>query len=229
MNRPSDIPLLSKISALLTLAGLWLMSGTAAATDASCDPEKVLPDNLFPSVKLETTMGDIVLELDRRRAPITAANFICYVQSGHYDNTVFHRVIADFMIQGGGYTPAFEEKPFRDPIVNESGNGLSNRHYSISMARYNEPHTATAQFFINVSDNKNLDPSTRRWGYAVFGMVTSGQSVVDAIGVVPTDFNADLGAPDVPVTQVLLRKVSIISAEEAAAASAAQLAPASEG
>ena len=140
-------------------------------------------------VVLKTNHGDIKLELDAENAPATVANFLQYVRDGHYDNTVFHRVIDGFMIQGGGMEPGMKQKPVRAPIANEAANGLKNRNYTVAMARTSEPHSATAQFFINVSDNDFLDyksPSANGWGYCVFGKVVGGRDVVDKIRVVPT-------------------------------------------
>ena len=140
-------------------------------------------------VILHTNHGDIGIELDAVRAPKTVANFLAYVRAGHFDNTVFHRVIDGFMIQGGGFTPDLRQKPTQPPIENEAANGLKNARYSVAMARTNDPHSATAQFFINVADNDFLDHRSRDakgWGYCVFGKVVSGTDVVDRIKAVPT-------------------------------------------
>ena len=140
-------------------------------------------------VKLHTNHGVISLELDAERAPETVANFLEYVKDGHFDNTVFHRVIDGFMIQGGGFTPDFRPKPTGAPIENEAGNGLKNQRYTVAMARTNDPHSATAQFFINVADNDFLNHRSRDangWGYCVFGRVVAGTDVVDRIKDVPT-------------------------------------------
>lgn len=170
-------------------------------------------DTLYPKVELQTSMGNIVVELDRQRAPITVDNFLTYVVKGHYDNTLFHRVIADFVVQGGGLDPKFNEKPTDKPIVNEAGNGLSNALGTIAMARENDPHSATAQFYFNVADNKRLDPSKRRWGYAVFGEVTQGMEVLEAMAQQPTAINSKLGWPDVPVTPIILTKATLLPRE----------------
>ena len=141
------------------------------------------------SVVLHTNHGDITLELDAENAPASIANFLQYVRDGHYDNTVFHRVIAGFMIQGGGMEPGMKQKPTRAPVANEATNGVKNKKYTVAMARTSEPHSATAQFFINVADNDFLDyksPSTNGWGYCVFGKVVAGKDVVDKIRAVPT-------------------------------------------
>ena len=161
-----------------------------------------------PYVKFETTEGDIVVELDGRRAPITVANFLKLVDNGYFDGTIFHRVIPNFMIQGGGYTPGLKLKEADDEfIVNESGNGLSNARGTIAMARRNEPHSANAQFFINVNFNKSLDPQPDRWGYAVFGNVIEGMEVADRISELPTGPQGSFSR-DVPVIPVVIKKAS---------------------
>lgn len=193
---------------LLTVL-LTLVISVRSVVAADCFPEEVLPDNLFPAVELVTSKGTIVVELNRNRAPATVNNFLRYVLDGHYDQTIFHRVIADFVIQGGGYTPDLEERPVRGPVLNESGNGLVNRSGTIAMARYHDPHTATSQFFINLADNASLDPNSRNWGYTVFGDVISGFEVVEAIGGTETGYSEGLDAPDVPVEPVLLIEARI--------------------
>ena len=158
-------------------------------------------------VLMQTSAGDITIALDEEKAPQTVANFLAYVDAGFYDGTVFHRVIPGFMIQGGGLTADLEKKPTRDPIENEARNGLKNARGSIAMARTGDPHSATAQFFINHRDNDNLDyPSFDGWGYAVFGEVTAGMDVVDAIAQVPTGARA--GRRDVPLETVTIESVS---------------------
>jgi cyclophilin family peptidyl-prolyl cis-trans isomerase/Skp family chaperone for outer membrane proteins len=161
-----------------------------------------------PQVAFETSMGSIVIELDREKAPLTVANFLRYVEARHYDGTIFHRVIADFVIQGGGYTEKFDEKPTRDPVRNEARNGLKNLRGTLSMARTNDIHSATSQFFINTRDNAALDhQDAGNFGYAVFGKVIKGMDVVDAIRVVKTGkLNTPDGVmSDVPVTPVVLK------------------------
>ena len=143
-------------------------------------------------VVLKTSHGEIRLALDAENAPASVANFLQYVRDGHYDNTLFHRVIDGFMIQGGGMEPGMKQKSTRAPVANEAGNGLKNKIYTVSMARTSEPHSATAQFFINVGDNDFLDykaPSSNGWGYCVFGKVVEGHEVVDKIKAVPTGNN----------------------------------------
>ena len=162
-------------------------------------------------VKLSTNHGDIVLQLDAEKAPLTTENFVQYVKDGHYNGTVFHRVIKGFMIQGGGFEPGMSQKKTRASIQNEADNGLPNKKYSIAMARTMEPHSASAQFFINGTDNGFLNHSGKNvqgWGYAVFGEVTEGQEVVDAIEKVATGSKA--GHQDVPKDDVVIEKAEII-------------------
>lgn len=160
-------------------------------------------------IRLSTSAGDIVLELDRAKAPRTVDNFVDYVRSGHFEGTVFHRVIPNFMIQGGGFTADMAQKPTRDPIPLEARNGLSNTRGTIAMARTSNPNSATAQFFINVQDNDFLDAEKSRdgFGYAVFGRVTAGMDVVDRIRATPTGNRGT--HRDVPLTPVLIRKATL--------------------
>ncbi|OLF53094.1 peptidylprolyl isomerase [Pseudomonas chlororaphis] len=163
-------------------------------------------------VKLTTNFGEIVLELNTEKAPGTVANFVEYVKAGHYENTVFHRVIGNFMIQGGGFEPGMKEKKDKRPsIQNEADNGLSNDKYTVAMARTMEPHSASAQFFINVADNSFLNHSGKTvqgWGYAVFGKVVEGTDVVDKIKAVATTMKA--GHQDVPADDVIIEKAEIV-------------------
>ena len=159
-------------------------------------------------ITFKTNHGDIVVELDTEKAPKTCENFVQYVKDGHFDGTIFHRVINGFMIQGGGFMPNMTQKPTRAPIENEAKNGLSNATGSIAMARTMDPHSATAQFFINVKDNSFLDyPGQDGWGYCVFGKVTEGMDVVNAIKAVDTTNRA--GHSDVPVEPVVIEKAEI--------------------
>lgn len=163
------------------------------------------------SVEMETSMGSIVLELDAGKAPATVANFLAYAREGFYDGTIFHRVISNFMIQGGGFTEDMKQKPTHTPVQNEADNGLSNDTGTIAMARTSDPHSATAQFFINVKDNRFLNFSGKNaqgWGYAVFGRVTEGMDVVNAIKGVSTASRGPFD--DVPVESVVIEKVSVI-------------------
>jgi peptidyl-prolyl cis-trans isomerase B (cyclophilin B) len=160
-------------------------------------------------IKLTTNHGDILIELDAQKAPITCENFERYVRDGHFDGTLFHRVINGFMIQGGGMTADFIPKPTREPIQNEAKNGLKNLTGTISMARTMDPHSASSQFFINVSDNAFLDyPGQDGWGYCVFGKVADGMDVVNAIKAVKT--GSRQGHQDVPVEDVIIEKAEIV-------------------
>lgn len=163
-------------------------------------------------VKLETSMGDVTIELNDEKAPTTAKNFIEYVESGHYDGTIFHRVINGFMIQGGGMDRDMNQKPTRDPIQNEANNGLSNESGTIAMARTGDPHSASAQFFINVKDNDFLDHTAENqngWGYCVFGKVIEGMDTVNSIKAVETQTQG--GHQDVPSEPVEIRKASVVA------------------
>lgn len=163
------------------------------------------------NVKLHTNHGVITLELDAEKAPATVENFVAYVQAGHYDNTVFHRVINNFMIQGGGFEPGMNQKPTRQPIQNEAANGLKNDSGTIAMARTQAPHSATAQFFINVADNDFLNfrsPDLQGFGYCVFGRVTDGMDVVERIKSVRTGSKGF--HQDVPVEDVVIERAELV-------------------
>jgi peptidyl-prolyl cis-trans isomerase B (cyclophilin B) len=164
-----------------------------------------------PKVKLTIAgYGDITLELDQAKAPKSVENFLAYVKKGHYDNTVFHRVIPGFMVQGGGFEPGMKQKSSDAPIANEANNGLKNDNYTVAMARTNDPHSATAQFFINVADNGFLNhtaPSAQGWGYAVFGKVVEGKDVVDRIKAVKTGRKGF--HDDVPNEDVIIEKAVV--------------------
>jgi peptidyl-prolyl cis-trans isomerase B (cyclophilin B) len=163
------------------------------------------------AVKLHTNHGIITLELDAEKAPVTVANFLAYVESGHYDNTVFHRVIDGFMIQGGGFEPGMNQKPTGEQIKNEADNGLKNERGTIAMARTQAPHSATAQFFINVADNDFLNhrsPDLQGWGYCVFGKVSEGMDVVDAIRKVKTGSSGF--HQDVPKEDVIIERAEVV-------------------
>lgn len=164
------------------------------------------------TVELTTNHGLITVEVDAAKAPTTAENFLSYVRGGHYDGTIFHRVIDGFMIQGGGFTPEMTQKPTRAPIRNEADNGLTNDAYTVAMARTNDPHSATAQFFINVADNDFLNYTAKTptgWGYTVFGKVTAGRDVVDAITGVATGNSR--GHQDVPRESVVIETAAVVS------------------
>jgi len=166
-----------------------------------------------PTALIRTSMGDIKLELYAEKAPVSVENFINYANNGFYDGTIFHRVISHFMIQGGGFTPDMKKKSTGESIANEAGNGLSNLRGTVAMARTNDPHSATAQFFINTQDNRNLDytgeANSRTWGYAVFGIVTEGMEVVEEIRFVETSSAPPFS--DVPSVPVVIESIKIIS------------------
>ncbi|MEU6438875.1 peptidylprolyl isomerase [Streptomyces sp. NPDC047046] len=162
-------------------------------------------------VKLTTNRGDIVLALDDEKAPQTVANFVQYVEDGHYDGTIFHRIIDNFMVQGGGFDAKMVQRPTRAAVPNEADNGLKNDTYTVAMARTNDPHSATAQFFVNVANNDFLNHSGKNpqgWGYAVFGEVVEGRDVVDEIKVVPTGIRN--GMRDVPKNDVVIERAEIV-------------------
>ncbi len=194
-SKLSRMPLIAKF--LTVFCGLTL-SGAVLAADA-------------PQVSLKTNMGEIVLELDKEKAPKTVANFLQYVKSGHYKGTIFHRVIDGFMIQGGGFDEKMVQKKTNKPVQNEANNGLLNVTYSVAMARTADPHSATSQFFINVADNTPLDhPGRDGFGYTVFGKVVAGQEVVDKIKAAVVD---DVrGMQNVPVIPVVIQSASVVKA-----------------
>ena len=191
--------MISRRNSTLALAGIALsaMLNVANAQTAT------------PRVKLATSMGDIVVQLDPAKAPKTVENFLAYVQDKHYDGTVFHRVIDGFMIQRGGFSPEMQQKGTQAPITNEADNGLKNDEYTVAMARTSDPHSATAQFFINVKDNAMLNaPSPDGHGYAVFGKVVEGQAVVDKIKAVATGNRGP--HQNVPTTPVTIQSATLV-------------------
>ncbi len=186
-------------SLLLAAAALFAVSAVQAQGAAA------------PRVKLATSAGDIVIELQPAKAPKTVENFLAYVKKGHYNGTIFHRVIPGFMIQGGGFDKAMAQKPTEKPIENEASNGLKNDKYTLAMARTPHPHSASAQFFINVNDNAFLNhsaPTQQGWGYAVFGRVVEGQDVVDKITAVPTG-NQGMHQ-NVPLTPIIINAATVL-------------------
>jgi len=189
---------------MITLLGL-LATLQAAAQPASA---------LAPRVHFETSVGNFVVEVDAVRAPLTAENFLRYVRDGAYDGTLFHRVIANFVVQGGGYDDRLTLRPARATIPNESGNGLSNRRGTLGLAREESPHSGSSQFYINLIDNPALDPLPSRWGYTVFGRVVEGMDVVDRIGYLRTETVANFGG-DVPVERPVIRRAWVVDAAAA--------------
>jgi peptidyl-prolyl cis-trans isomerase B (cyclophilin B) len=188
---------------ILSALALALVAAPAGAAD---------PGSKAPKVELLTTHGSLVLELDPVKAPNTTENFLRYVRDGHYDGLVFHRVIAGFMAQAGGYDMTYAERETRPPVENESRNGLSNERGTIAMARTNDPHSATAQFFINLVDNARLDGAPGRWGYTVFGRLTEGLDVLDRIGAVPTGRGGPFPT-DVPQAPIVIEKARVLEAD----------------
>jgi len=194
------------------LTALYLLSGSASADQQLDKPQSTSNDTTM--VTLKTSHGDIEIELDAKSAPNSVENFLQYVKDGHYNGVIFHRVIPNFMIQGGGFTPDMEQKPTRASIVNEADNGLKNDKYTLAMARTNEPHSASSQFFINTKDNDFLNftsaspsGSPSGWGYAVFGKVVSGTEIVDQIEAVRTGQVGPYG--DVPLEPVIIESATI--------------------
>ena len=194
---------LLRIILIASLTTLLLYSTTHAA-----EPKKMATTQ----VKLTTSLGEITLELDLEKAPKSSENFIQYVNDGFYDGVIFHRVIPGFMAQGGGFTTDFAQKKTRAPIQNEADNSLKNKRGTIAMARTNDPHSATAQFFINLTDNGFLDfkaPNAQGWGYAVFGKVVDGMSVVDEMAKVPTG-RGGMFPTDVPQTEIVILNAEVL-------------------
>ena len=181
----------------------------ALAAEPAAPPEPALATSLSPRVSFETTHGNFTVEVDTVRAPLTAENFLRYVRDGHYDGTVFHRVIANFVVQGGGYDAGLKERPSRAAIANESGNGLSNLRGTLGLAREESPHSGSSQFYVNLVDNLKLDPLPSRWGYAVFGRVVEGMDVLDRIAHLRTETVKDFGS-DVPVERPHIKRAWVV-------------------
>ena len=192
----------------LTLLLLWWMP-FAMAAEPPPSPVPALATSLAPRVTFETTHGNFTVEVDSVRAPLTAENFLRYVRDGAYDGTVFHRVIANFVVQGGGYDAALKERASRAAIPNESGNGLSNRRGTLGLARDESPHSGSSQFYVNLVDNLGLDPLPSRWGYAVFGHVVEGMDVLDQIAHLRTGNIEGFGS-DVPVERPQIKRAWVV-------------------
>jgi cyclophilin family peptidyl-prolyl cis-trans isomerase len=193
---------MKKPSLLLALTGLMLAFLTPAVA--------------AERVRVTTNFGAFVIELQRDRAPLTVENFLSYVRSGYYTNTLFHRAIANFVVQGGGVGPDYKAKPVGKPIANESGNGLKNLRGTVGLARAAGPHSGDCQFYVNVADNADLDPLPTRWGYAVFGRVVEGMEVVDRLSISPTGAAGPF-KQDAPIQQIVIQKVEILADQPAAA------------
>ncbi len=211
----------SLILAGLILPAAALAQAPAPSADAAAPQNVAAPAAPSPRVTLHTNLGDIVIELAQDKAPLSTENFLTYVKDGFYNGTVFHRVIDNFMAQGGGYTADLQPKPTRAPIKNEANNGLSNVRGSVAMARTGDPNSATAQFFINLVDNPRLDyvsdQNGMTWGYAVFGNVVEGLDVVDKIRAIPTGGQGPFRT-DVPTQPVVIERAEVLVAPTAPAA-----------
>lgn len=194
-----------KTRLLLALAAL-----SFAITSQAAGPERV---------QVTTNLGSFIIELQRDRAPLTVENFLSYVKSGHYTNTLFHRVVSNFLIQGGGVGVDFKAKPTQKPIPNEAGNGLKNLRGAVGLARASGAHSGDCQFFVNVADNADLDPLPTRWGYAVFGRVIEGMEVVDRISVSPTGAMGPFKS-DSPLAPVIIQKIELVTVTPTAPAPA---------
>lgn len=191
----------------LPLATILLLACTSFASNAQEEA---------PRVRVQTSLGSFVIGLNPQRAPLTVANFLEYVRAGHYDGTIFHRVIGNFVVQGGGFDQNYIEKPTGPGIANESGNGLSNRRGTVGLARTGDPHSGNAQFYINIADNAMLDPQPSRWGYTVFGEVIEGMRVVDEIGFVATGAVGPFER-DAPLKPIVIEKIEELPAQAAGA------------
>jgi cyclophilin family peptidyl-prolyl cis-trans isomerase len=193
---------------LLLMLGLLVTASqgpalAATSPDAKTPPK---PSVVSPQVQVVTSLGNFTIELNAERAPLTVANFLAYVDKGQYTNTLIHRAVANFVIQGGGFNADYTPKPAPVTVVNESGNGLSNIRGSVGLARTQEPHGGNAQFYVNLNDNPALDPQQTRWGYAVFGRVTSGMDVVDRIGNVATGAHGNI-KEETPLKPVIIQRI----------------------
>jgi cyclophilin family peptidyl-prolyl cis-trans isomerase len=207
--------------ALAALAAGCLLLATSGAVGAEA-PAAVTE---LTKVRIETTLGAFVIQLETVRAPITSLNFINYVKSGQYPGTIFHRVINNFIAQGGGYDDKFQLKAVGKPVANESGNGLSNKRGTVGIARSELPHSGNCQFYVNLTDNDDLDPTPLRWGYAVFGKVIEGMDIVDKIGRTPTG-SVGPWSKDAPIDPVVIKRAELLGAIPAAAAESPAAPPA---
>ena len=206
-RRPIGVSSLLAGCLLLALPGFVPAADTSAAAPAT-------------RVRIDTSLGSFIVQLETVRAPLTTANFLAYVASGQYSGTLFHRVISSFVIQGGGYDEKFKLKDTKAPVPNESGSGLSNKRGTVGLARSDAPHSGNAQFYVNLTDNEDLDPTPLRWGYAVFGHVVEGMEVVDRIGRVATGAVGPW-TKDAPLDPVVIKRIELISDTPAPAPAAA--------
>ncbi len=181
-----------------------LLLGTASYGMASdkCPTNEIFPESMFPEVTFETTMGNIVVELDRQKAPATVNHFLYHLNSKAFDDNMIHRVVKDYVIQTAAFKSDGTEVKSCGTVMNESGNGLQNNQGTIAMARYADPHSASTSFYFNIKDNNNLDPNPKGWGYTVFGLVTEGIDVLEKINNEPVEYNKKIDAPNVPVVPI---------------------------
>lgn len=189
---------------LPALATILLIACAVSALPTPAAAQSSGPDGT--RVRVDTSLGSFVIQLDAERAPLTVANFLQYVREGYYQGTIFHRVVGNFIAQAGGYDQSFAARPRRPTIPNESGNGLSNRRGTVALARTAAPHGGDAEFFINLADNAPLDPQLSRWGYAVFGVIVDGMRIVDEIGAVATGAGGPFGS-DVPLKPIVIENI----------------------
>jgi cyclophilin family peptidyl-prolyl cis-trans isomerase len=198
---------------LLLIAGLISSACLTSSFAAEPAPKPTAPVATapLPQVQVVTSMGSFIIELNPERAPLTVANFMRYVDQNHYSGTVFHRVVANFVIQGGGFDSSYKPVPAPAKVVNESGNGLTNQRATVGMARSSEPHSSDSQFYVNLYDNEALDPNKTRWGYAVFGKVVQGMEVVDKIGNVATGSRGPF-KEDAPLQPVVIERIERLAA-----------------
>lgn len=188
---------------------ILIMAGLAQTALANCPTDSAYPEALFPELTIQTSMGEVVVELDRSRAPLTVNHILHLVKEKKYDNSLIHRVVPDYVVQMGAFKSNHAAIESCGNLFNESGNGLSNDRGTLAMARYDAPHSAGTSFFINLKDNENLNPNKKNWGYTVFGYVVSGMDVVDRMAQVDTGFDSKLDAQDVPVTPITITQVRI--------------------
>lgn len=185
------------------------MTLSSLTSHATCPTEQAYPNANYPELTIVTNLGDIVVELDRGRAPVTVNRFLHYVASKTYDNNLVHRVEADYVIQTGAFKADHSDIKGCGKLFNESGNGLSNDRGTLAMARYDDPHSAETSFYINLKDNHNLNPNKKSWGYTVFGYVVSGMEVIDLMTQAETGYNAQLDAPNAPVKPITIKSVRL--------------------
>ena len=186
-----------------------ILSTLPSALLAACPTNELFPDTNYPELTIKTNLGEVVIELDRRRAPLTVNRFLHAVKNKVYDKNLVHRVMPDYVIQTGAFKTDYSAVDSCGNLINESGNGLSNDRGTLAMARYDDPHSASTSFYINLKDNQNLDPNKKSWGYAVFGYVVSGMDVIDQMAQVKTAFNLQLEAKDVPVKPIEIISVRL--------------------